>query len=186
LYRSVDNGANWEKTSLTQPYIYSINVDKSGRIYVTSWTSGVSTSIDNGVTWTPLGMGGFGVSSLVVSPNQSDVLAGTREGKIYKISFNVTDVDGDGTVPSEFKLSQNYPNPFNPTTTIEVALPKAGRYSLKVYNILGQEVAALLNKEMSAGLHKVTFDASRYASGMYIYRLTGSNVNIAKKMLLMK
>ncbi|MFA7419747.1 MAG: SdrD B-like domain-containing protein [Melioribacteraceae bacterium] len=186
LYRSVDNGANWEKTSLTQPYIYSINVDKSGRIYVTSWTSGVSTSIDNGVTWTPLGMGGFGVSSLVVSPNQSDVLAGTREGKIYKISFNVTDVDGDGTVPSEFKLSQNYPNPFNPTTTIEVALPKAGRYSLKVYNILGQEVAVLLNKEMSAGLHKVTFDASRYASGMYIYRLTGSNVNIAKKMLLMK
>ncbi|OGV28346.1 MAG: hypothetical protein A2499_08150 [Stygiobacter sp. RIFOXYC12_FULL_38_8] len=83
-------------------------------------------------------------------------------------------------------MSQNYPNPFNPTTAIDIALVKPGRYSLKVYNILGQEVAVLLNKEMNAGHHKITFDASRYASGMYIYRLTGTNVNIAKKMLLMK
>ena len=186
VYRSVDNGANWEKAPLNQPYIYSINVDKSGRIYVSSWTSGVFTSIDNGISWTGIGMGGFGVSSLVVSPNQSDVLAGTREGKIYKISFNVTGVEGEGVVPSEYKMSQNYPNPFNPTTAIDIALVKPGRYSLKVYNVLGQEVAVLLNKEMNAGHHKITFDASRFASGMYIYRLTGTNVNIAKKMLLMK
>lgn len=186
VYRSVDNGANWEKVNLNQPYIYSINTDKSGRIYISSWTSGVFSSVDNGAVWTALGMGGFGVSSLVVSPNQSDVLAGTREGKIYKISFNITGVENNGVVPSEYKLSQNYPNPFNPTTSIEIALVKTGRYSLKVYNILGQEVAVLFNKEMNAGHHKISFDASRFASGMYIYRLTGNNVNIAKKMLLMK
>lgn len=186
VYRSLDNGANWEKVNLNQPYIYSINVDKSGRIYISSWTSGVFSSVDNGATWNSIGMGGFGVSSLVVSPNQSDVLAGTREGKVYKISFNLTGVESDAVIPNEYKLSQNYPNPFNPATSIDIALVKSGRYTLKVYNILGQEVAVLLNKEMNAGHHKITFDASRLASGMYIYRLSGNNVNIAKKMLLMK
>jgi len=83
-------------------------------------------------------------------------------------------------------LDQNYPNPFNPTTTIQFALPQAGQYRLKVYSVLGEEVAELLNNEFDAGIHKVTFDASRLSSGMYIYRLTGNNVNITKKMLLMK
>lgn len=153
---------------------------------MSSWTSNDFALADNGVTWSSIGMSGFGVSSLVVSPNQSDVLTGTREGKIYKISFNTTEVGGETVIPSEYKLSQNYPNPFNPNTTIEVALVKTGRYSLRVYNILGQEVAVVFNKEMNAGHHKFTFDASRFASGMYIYRLTGNNVNISKKMLLMK
>ncbi len=186
VYRSLDNGANWEKVNLNQPYIYSINVDKSGRIYISSWTSGVFSSVDNGATWNSIGMGGFGVSSLVVSPNQSDVLAGTRDGKVYKISFNITSVEGSATIPNEYKLSQNYPNPFNPSTAIDFALVKEGRYSLKIYNVLGQEVAVLINKEMNAGHHKITFDASKLATGMYIYRLTGTNVDIAKKMLLMK
>jgi hypothetical protein len=83
-------------------------------------------------------------------------------------------------------LEQNYPNPFNPTTTIQFALPQGGMYKLKVYSVLGEEVAELINNELSAGIHKVSFDASRLSSGMYIYRLTGNNVTITKKMLLMK
>jgi len=89
-------------------------------------------------------------------------------------------------LPSEFALEQNYPNPFNPTTEIQFAIPKEGNYSLKVFNLLGQEVSTLVNGQLNPGIHNVNFDAGKLTSGMYIYQLTGSNVNICKKMLLMK
>ncbi len=89
-------------------------------------------------------------------------------------------------LPKEFKLEQNYPNPFNPTTTIEFTIPQNGRYNLSVYNILGQLVNLLSDDEYLSGYYKVNFDATRLASGMYIYRLSGNNVNISKKMILMK
>ena len=92
----------------------------------------------------------------------------------------------DEQVPTEFALQQNYPNPFNPTTSIQFDIPKEGNYSLKVYNLLGQEVATLVNGQMNIGTHNVNFDASNLTSGMYIYRLTGNNVNLTRKMLLMK
>jgi hypothetical protein len=73
--------------------------------------------------------------------------------------------------PTVYKLSQNYPNPFNPTTTIEYQLPVDGHVSLKVYDLLGREVATLLNEEQQADYYGVEFDASRFASGVYFYRL---------------
>lgn len=85
-----------------------------------------------------------------------------------------------------FSLEQNYPNPFNPSTTIEFAVPAAGSFNVKVYDVIGREVATLMDKDVNAGNYKVTFDASRLASGIYIYRLVGNNVNITKKMMLIK
>ena len=90
------------------------------------------------------------------------------------------------SLPKEFKLEQNYPNPFNPSTTIEFAIPKSGRYNLSVYNILGQLVKLISGDEYEAGYYKVNFDASLLASGMYFYVLTGNSINISKKMILMK
>lgn len=90
-------------------------------------------------------------------------------------------------VPASFQLDQNYPNPFNPTTTISFSLQTNGRASLKVYNLLGQQVATLLDEVKSAGVYKVTFDASALSSGVYFYRLsTSDGVSEAKKMVLMK
>jgi len=89
-------------------------------------------------------------------------------------------------LPKEFKLEQNYPNPFNPATTIEFAIPQKGRYNLSIYNVLGQHVKTLTDAEYDAGYYKVNFDANRYSSGIYIYRLSGNKVNISKKMLLVK
>jgi len=189
LYRSDDNGMSFTKvTSLDITFVYSISVDLSGKIYVSSLTNGVFVSSDNGATWTSLGMSGNGVSSMMVNPNSSDVYVGTKEGKVFAItsSNGITAVEDNTEVPTEFKLAQNYPNPFNPTTTIEFAVPKSGIYSLKVYNVLGEEVANLVDNQLTSGMHKVNFDATRLASGMYIYRLSGSNVNISKKMILMK
>ncbi len=90
-------------------------------------------------------------------------------------------------LPASFQLDQNYPNPFNPATTISFSLHAGARVSLKVYNVLGQQVAVLLDDSKPAGSYRVVFDAGKYASGVYFYRLTTSTgITATKKMVLMK
>lgn len=89
-------------------------------------------------------------------------------------------------LPKKFALAQNYPNPFNPSTRIEFDIPKSGTVSLKIYNMLGQEVASLLSGYHNAGHYIMQFDASRLSTGMYIYRLESVSGTAAKKMLLIK
>ncbi|HYQ85943.1 MAG TPA: T9SS type A sorting domain-containing protein [Bacteroidota bacterium] len=92
-----------------------------------------------------------------------------------------------GQLPKEFALHQNYPNPFNPSTTVGFELPVAADVTLKVYNILGQEVASLLTAQhLDAGVQSIQFDASRLASGLYFYRLHAGNYVSVKKMVLLK
>jgi len=92
----------------------------------------------------------------------------------------------DDAIPNKYKLSQNYPNPFNPSTTIEFSIPEKGLISLKIYNILGQEVAQVLNRSLTAGSYSVDFDASQLSSGMYVYSIQAGNVEVSKKMMLLK
>ena len=99
----------------------------------------------------------------------------------------ITDIeDVADQVPTEFVLQQNYPNPFNPTTNIMFSIPQNEIVKIKVFNILGQEVQELVNKQMSAGLHKVEFDASHLTSGVYIYSIQAGHFSSTKKMLLIK
>lgn len=88
--------------------------------------------------------------------------------------------------PEQFELMQNYPNPFNPSTNISFRIPSSGEVSLRVYNLLGQEVATLVNGRMNSGMHSVKFDASKLASGVYIYRIEAGNFSQTKKMMLIK
>jgi sugar lactone lactonase YvrE len=89
-------------------------------------------------------------------------------------------------VPIAFNLEQNYPNPFNPVTTIDFSIPKAGKTTLTVYNVLGQRVITLVNQNMPKGKFSVQFDASNYATGMYIYRLQTTEGVLQKRMMLIK
>jgi hypothetical protein len=89
-------------------------------------------------------------------------------------------------VPKEFVLGQNYPNPFNPMTTIDYSLPKDGYVSLKVYNLLGQEVATLVHKEMPAGSHRINWKAQDLPSGVYFYKITVGSYSKTNKMVLLK
>lgn len=91
-----------------------------------------------------------------------------------------------GNVPGSFSLSQNYPNPFNPATNINFSLPKQGFVKLFVYDIMGREVAVLVNKNLSAGAYKVDFNASAFSSGVYFYRLEAGGFSDIKKMMLVK
>jgi hypothetical protein len=90
------------------------------------------------------------------------------------------------SIPDAFTLGQNYPNPFNPTTKIPFALPQSGNVELKVFNILGQQVATLLNERMNAGNHEVLFDAAQLTTGVYFYKLTSGNNVVTQRMLLVK
>ncbi|GJQ63095.1 MAG: hypothetical protein SCALA702_21480 [Melioribacteraceae bacterium] len=89
-------------------------------------------------------------------------------------------------IPSDYSLSQNYPNPFNPLTKIRFSLPEQSMVTLKVYDILGREVATLLDGVKSAGTHTVSFNASALSSGIYIYRISTPEFSSQKKLILMK
>jgi hypothetical protein len=91
-----------------------------------------------------------------------------------------------GEVPDSYKLNQNYPNPFNPTTNIEFSLFKSGFVSLKVFDLLGQEVVTLVNEEKGVGNYRVTFDARDLPSGTYFYTLSTGGFTEMKKMLLLR
>ncbi len=94
--------------------------------------------------------------------------------------------DGFSTRPAEISLKQNYPNPFNPTTNIAFTLAETSDVTLTVYNVLGQRVATVVNTQLNAGTHTFTFDGSRLASGMYIYRLQTGNAMLQRQMMLIK
>ena len=125
---------------------------------------------------------------------------------VGKYSYRLKQIDNDGQfeysktieidlgVPMKFELSQNYPNPFNPTTTIRFNLPEASLnpsqggtlVKLTVYNILGQQVAVLVNDILESGVHTINFDASELNSGMYIYKLEAGSFTQTRKMTLVK
>jgi hypothetical protein len=105
----------------------------------------------------------------------------------YNNSVGIIGIESDEpSAPTRYDLSQNYPNPFNPSTTINFAVPKAGNVKITVYDMLGREVEILTNKEYSVGVHKIEWNASRYSSGVYFYKLESAGFSMAKKMLLIK
>jgi hypothetical protein len=113
-------------------------------------------------------------------------ISGSVNGGTPVIISSTTDVKNELTTPTEFNLLQNYPNPFNPVTTITYQLPEQGNVTLKVFDILGNEVRTLVNEQKETGSYAVQFDASFLASGMYIYRLQVNDYLSIKKMILTK
>ena len=115
-----------------------------------------------------------------------------------KYTYRLKQIDFDGTVtyseevkveveiPLVYSLEQNYPNPFNPSTTIKYSLSEDGFVKLSVYNLLGEEVTTLVNNEQKSGRYEVNFDASKLASGIYMYRLESNNFLSIKKLILLK
>ena len=111
-----------------------------------------------------------------------------QAGFWYHASGFITSVEqlpGE-TIPKVYRLEQNYPNPFNPSTTIRFALPKRTRVTLKLYDLLGRGVVALVDEELEGGEYKVLFDARGLPSGVYIYRLVAEGFVETRKLMLLK
>lgn len=136
--------------------------------------SGGSTPLDN--------EGGFGVNHLLLLTDKpSGIVLNNQFG-----NFTTGIEKLDDVIPAAYQLDQNYPNPFNPSTTIRYSIPEAGLVTVKVFNLLGQEVATLVNTQQATGAYEVTFDASQLSSGIYFYSIEVNNFTATKKMILMK
>jgi hypothetical protein len=151
-----------------------------------------SLEYDDQAPW-PTEADGLGATLELVNP-ASDNTLGTNwkaslghgsPGKKNTVSASVG-VKNDSPVPSSYSLAQNYPNPFNPITTIEYHIAQRGFVSLKVHDVLGQEVATLFEGEREPGRYVAAFDGHNHASGVYLYRLTANTFVETKKLILMK
>ncbi|MFN3386642.1 MAG: S8 family serine peptidase [Candidatus Thermochlorobacter sp.] len=198
LRRSADGGRTW--TTPTAPsalaFFSGAGVPEVGQLWLSVFSSqgpAILTSRDAGATWlvhnsTPL-TDAVTSFSFVVEADTVFGLALTNDGLLlrYAQPARASSVREIGTERVQtFKLEQNYPNPFNPTTTIVYQLPVASEVSLKVYDILGREVATLFRGRQNAGRYQAQFNASQLSSGMYFYRLQAGNYVETKKMMLIK
>lgn len=124
--------------------------------------------------------------AVAIGANQSEMLLNMNEAQT---KYNLlTDVETESQMIKDYALYQNYPNPFNPSTTINYQLPEASFVQLKVFNLLGQEVATIINEYQQAGIYHSTFSASNYElpSGIYFYQLKAGNFTATNKMILIK
>jgi hypothetical protein len=126
-------------------------------------------------------VGQFAIGIIDTVPYRNDV------GFWYQLGYVITSIDTDRNKwPKIYSLEQNYPNPFNPSTTIQFALPEKTHAKLNIYDVRGRLVAAVVDKEMDPGIHRVSFNASHLASGVYFYRLQTKNFVKTKKLVLVK
>ena len=112
--------------------------------------------------------------------------SGYEEQFIINHIFNDIAVVEEESITADYHIYQNYPNPFNPNTTIEYYIPEFSFITLKIYDVLGNEIATLVSEEKSIGSYAVEFDASRLPSGIYFYRLQAGSFIGTKKMVLIK
>ena len=192
IFRSTNNGDNWiDITSKFNNHgILGMVINTNNRIFAAG--EGVFNSTDYGENWYELNSGldtTNTVGAIGINLNDYVYLAAFY---IYRSVNSTTSTENEiGDIPSTFSLSQNYPNPFNPTTTITYQIPQTEFVSLKVYDILGREVATLVNEEKPAGIYEFQFsshsgEGRNLTSGIYFYQLKTDNYVETKKMILLR
>ena len=151
-------------------------------------TAIVGVSTNNGANWstsytTPAGS----FAHITSSRSGSGLLYATKSnGQVAKYGTTTGVTPMNNVIVKDYSLSQNYPNPFNPTTNIKFAIPVSGFVTLKIYNMLGKEVAVLVNKSLNSGSYAYDFNASSLASGVYFYKLESNSFVETKRMVLVK
>ncbi|MBU0476267.1 MAG: T9SS type A sorting domain-containing protein [Bacteroidetes bacterium] len=153
--------------------------ERLGLTFVTGTSVTITAIPDTGnqfVEWT---------GDLIGTDNPATITA-TGKKDITAIFSPSTDVDDDLSIPVEYSLNQNYPNPFNPSTTISFSLKQSGFTSLVVYDILGREIATLVNNQMNVGKYNIAFNASEISSGIYFYQIKSGDFSKTMKMMLLK
>jgi hypothetical protein len=188
-----------ELADTNYPFVFlsynSIKIDKKNNLYVGT-TNGLFMNSNNRWTVfdsTDFNIGGNYFSSGFVDKNNNKVFCvgnflQNKKGLLFfnEDGVNFTGVDENGLTKLDFTLSQNYPNPFNPSTNINFTLPNTEFVTLKIYDVLGKEVATLINEELNAGNHTKIWDAKNLSSGVYFYKLQAGKFSETKKMILVR
>ncbi len=176
-----ENGITLKWETATETNNYGFDIERS----------------NNNISFEKIGtLKGKGTTTEAQQYSFKDAGITTGKGKVY---YRLKQIDMDGNydytdaieveysiIPAEFSLSQNYPNPFNPTTTIKFGLPKEVKVTLKVYDILGNEVSTIVDQKMEPGYYKYEWNGVPFASGVYFYRLDAGSFVKIKKMVLVK
>jgi len=192
VFCSADNGDSWRQKNagLPETGVGQFAINSRDHIFALSAKGDrgyqIFRSTDNGDTWLAVGENPFGSQLYeVVIDKAGYIFAGTDAG-VFRSAQPTTGETAFSLLPTQYVLEQNYPNPFNPGTTIQFELPAASFTTLKIFSLLGQEVAALVNELRNAGTHTVNWNAGVLPSGMYLCRLQAGGYVETKKMLLIK
>jgi photosystem II stability/assembly factor-like uncharacterized protein len=188
LFKSTDLGHSWNTANSGLGvtyilYIYSYN----SYLFAGTWNGGIYSSSNGGANWINVSTGLTNLDDRALTVFNSNLFAATVGGVWRRPLSEIVSVQEIGsTIPDKYELEQNYPNPFNPVTNIKYQITKNGFVTLAVYDALGRVIETLVNEKQTAGIYETTFDASKYSSGVYFYRIQTDGFSDVKKMLLVK
>ena len=213
--RSTNNGTTWSseirfiKGNSSVNYYPSMAVEGSVvhvvyTRYISGWQVVYNKSTNAGVSWlkkdiqiSNIPSPGFPYNAPSIAASNGNVHViwrDTRDGN-YEIYYNryinksgngIMGILNNNEIPDKYSLSQNYPNPFNPVTTIKFDIPKDNFVTLKIYDMLGREVATLVNNKLSGGTYSLNWNASQFTSGIYFYKIQAGEFTDVKRMILVK
>lgn len=177
--------------NLTVTHSSTINANATSFTVTANNGSFVALSVNGNILGTATATGSpqsIPISGTMTTGQVMKVVVTKQNYYRYEGNVNVgaTGIGNGIDIPKEYSLSQNYPNPFNPVTKINYALPKDGYVSIKVYDILGKEIATLVSEAKKAGYHSVDFDATSFTSGVYFYKINSGAFSDIKRMILVK
>jgi len=188
IYKSINNGNTLVQMNNGFVDLNITQLILKPEIFLALTGDGVYKSLDNGNSWIRLDHTGLNAAINKLYYDENKNLYACTQNGIYLFNGELTSLNEYGVLltPIEYSLSQNYPNPFNPSTKICYQLPKESKVILRVYDILGSEVATIVNEYQDAGFKELDFDASSLSSGIYIYKIIAGDFASSKKMIVVK
>ena len=189
LYKTVNGGVSWSQIYVSNEYSFNdivFNDELNGWVI---GNNGIYHTTNGGQSWTKeFSKTGYMLNAFAIKKFESLWVAG-ESCRILKYTEDLTTTvafDQNSLLPKEFALLQNYPNPFNPLTIIRYDIPQASQVTLKIYNVLGAEVATLVNEFLQPGRYTAEWNAGSFASGVYLYTIQAGDFIQTKKMILLK